>query len=242
MRYWGTTDPGCVRSQNQDTYIIEKMGMRTLLCVVCDGMGGAKSGNVASSIAAEVFAQEVAGKFHGKMNMEQAERLLQTAVGLANRAVYEKAGESPDFEGMGTTLTAVLVYKRQVLAVNVGDSRIYRVDDTITQITEDHSLVQMMLRQGEITPEQARNYPGRNYITRAIGTDQQVDCDIFHMELERGDCLLLCSDGLSNLVDPQEMLFEIRHGGKMDTCCARLRDLVISRGAPDNVTAVLVRL
>jgi protein phosphatase len=242
MRYWGITDPGCVRSQNQDTYIIERIGMHSLLCVVCDGMGGAKSGNVASSIAAEVFAQEVVEKFRSNMTMEQVERLLQTAVGLANRAVYEKAGEGPDFEGMGTTLTAVLVYKRQVLAVNVGDSRIYRVDDTITQITEDHSLVQMMLRQGEISREQARNYPGRNYITRAIGTDQQVDCDIFHMELERGNCLLLCSDGLSNLVDPQEMLFEIRHGGKMDTCCARLRDLVISRGAPDNVTAVLVRL
>ena len=242
MRYWGITDPGCVRSQNQDTYIIEKIGLHSLLCVVCDGMGGAKSGNVASSIAAEVFAQEVVEKFRSNMTMEQVERLLQTAVGLANRAVYEKAGEGPDFEGMGTTLTAVLVYKRQVLAVNVGDSRIYRVDDTITQVTEDHSLVQMMLRQGEISREQARNYPGRNYITRAIGTDQQVDCDIFHMELERGNCLLLCSDGLSNLVDPQEMLFEIRHGGKMDTCCARLRDLVISRGAPDNVTAVLVRL
>ena len=242
MRYWGITDPGCVRSQNQDTYIIERIGMHSLLCVVCDGMGGAKSGNVASSIAAEIFAREVGEKFRNNMTMEQVERLLQTAVGRANRAVYEKAGESPDFEGMGTTLTAVLVYKRQVLAVNVGDSRIYRVDDSITQVTEDHSLVQMMLRQGEISREPARNSPGRNYITRAIGTDRQVDCDIFHMELERGNCLLLCSDGLSNLVDPQEMLFEIRHGGKMDTCCARLRDLVISRGAPDNVTAVLVRL
>lgn len=242
MRYWGVTDPGCVRGQNQDTFIAEKIGLNTLLCVVCDGMGGAKSGNVASSIAADVFAQEVARNFKSRMNMEQVEQVLQAAVDQANRAVYEKAADGPDYEGMGTTLAAALIYKRQVLVVNVGDSRVYRVDDTITQMTRDHSLVQMMLQQGQISLEQARNYPGRNYITRAIGTDQRVECDFFHTELERGDHLLLCSDGLSNLLDPQEMLFEIAHGGKPETCCGRLRDIAISRGAPDNVTAVLVRV
>jgi protein phosphatase len=137
---------------------------------------------------------------------------------------------------------AALVKGKQVAVVNVGDSRLYRINDEIKQITEDHSLVQMMLRRGELTREQAKNFPGKNYITRAIGTEPTVDCDFFHLDMKKDECLLLCSDGLSNLLDEQEMLFEVAHGAKMDHCCQRLRDIAIKRGAPDNVTSILIQI
>ena len=138
---------------------------------------------------------------------------------------------------------AALLRGRHVAVANVGDSRVYRVNDEgISQITVDHSLVQMMLRNGDLTPEQARNFPGKNYITRAIGTEPTVKCDLFHLELERGDCLLLCSDGLTNLVDDQEILFEIVHGVSKKHCCQRLLDIAKNRGAPDNVTCILVQV
>lgn len=242
MRYWGMTDPGCVRAQNQDTYVIEKLARGAVLCVVCDGMGGAKSGNVASSLAAEVFVQELRRSYRGQTDKENLEQLLDKAVKLANYTVYDQARQRPEYEGMGTTLVAVLIKGKQATVVNVGDSRLYRINEEIKQVTEDHSLVQVMLRRGELTREQAKNFPGRNYITRAIGTEPSIECDFFHLDMKKGECLLLCSDGLSNLLDAQEMLFEVVHGAKMDHCCQRLRDIAINRGAPDNVTSVLVQI
>jgi len=142
---------------------------------------------------------------------------------------------------MGTTLVCVLVNGKNATFINVGDSRGYHIDrDGVTQITVDHSLVQLMVDRKELTPEQAKTYPGKNLITRAIGTEPQLNCDIFHKKLERGDCLLLCSDGLSNLIDEQEILFEVVHGVDKGKCCQRLLDIVKKRGAPDNVTSVLV--
>lgn len=242
MRYWGLTDPGCVRAQNQDTFIVEKLGHGTTLCVVCDGMGGAKSGNVASSLAAEVFVREMRRNYRGQTDKEALEQMLGRAVKLANYTVYDQANQNAEYEGMGTTLVAVLIKGKQVTAVNVGDSRLYRINEDIRQVTEDHSLVQMMLRRGELTREQAKNFPGRNYITRAIGTEETIECDYFHLDMKKGEYLLLCSDGLSNLLDEQEMLFEVIHGQKPDHCCQRLRDIAINRGAPDNVTSILVQI
>ena len=112
--------------------------------------------------------------------------------------------------------------------------------DGIRQLTKDHSLVQMMVERGELTPELARTYPGKNLITRAIGTEPMVMCDIFHLELSKGDFLLLCSDGLSNMMDEQEILFEVAHGVNKQYCCQRLLDIAKNRGAPDNVTSILI--
>ena len=162
-------------------------------------------------------------------------------VKLANFTVYDQAMEFEDFMGMGTTLVAALIQGKTAYIVNVGDSRAYYVNqEGIRQITTDHSLVQLMVSQGELTPERARNYPGKNLITRAIGTEPVVNCDIFHRKVEKGSCLLLCSDGLSNLVDEQEILFEVNLGGEKAQCCQRLLDIALSRGAPDNVTSLLV--
>lgn len=241
MQYWGLTDPGCVRAQNQDTYLITQLDRNTLLCTLCDGMGGAKSGNVASSLAAEVFTQEVRRSWKSGLDAAATEQMLRSAVKLANFTVFDQAQQFEEFSGMGTTLVAALVQGREVRVINVGDSRAYAITrEGIRQITKDHSLVQMMLERGELTPEQARRYPGKNLITRAIGTEPTVDSDLYAFLLGRGESLLLCSDGLSNMMDEQEILFEVAHGVNKQYCCQRLLEIAKNRGAPDNVTSVLV--
>ena len=241
MQYWGLTDPGCVRSQNQDTFMTEQLDRNTLLCVVCDGMGGAKSGNVASSLAAEVFVEEVRRTWNPGIDQEKIDRMLEAAVKLANFTVYDQAQQFEEFRGMGTTLVATLIQGKSVTVVNVGDSRAYCVGrGGIRCLTVDHSLVQVMVQRGDLTPEQARTYPGKNFITRAVGTEPVVLSDLYHLDVDRGDSLILCSDGLSNMMDDQEILFEVVHGVKKEHCCQRLLDIAKNRGAPDNVTSVMV--
>ena len=243
MQYWAVTDPGCVREQNQDTYQIEDLGKNAVLCIVCDGMGGAKSGNVASSLAAEVFVDEIRRTWVQDMSQAQIDQMLQAAVKLANFTVYDQGKQFDEFSGMGTTLVAALIRDREATIVNVGDSRAYRINEGgIRKVTIDHSLVEMMVLRGELTPEAAKSYPGKNYITRAVGTEAIAECDVFHLDLEREDYLLLCTDGLSNVVDDQEMLFEVVHGAEKAHCCAQLLEIAKMRGAPDNVTCVLVQL
>ena len=204
MQYWALTDPGCTRTQNQDAYQIEELDRSTLLCVVCDGMGGARSGNVASSLAVDVFTQEIKRSWKPDMDPDRLDQMLYSAVKLANFTVYDQAQQFEDFAGMGTTLVAALIQGKLATIVNVGDSRAYHVDqDGIRQITVDHSLVQMMVARGELSPEKARSYP-------------------------------------SNIIDDQEILFEVAHGQEWQQCCQRLLDIAKKRGAPDNVTSVLV--
>lgn len=241
MQAWGLTDLGCIRAQNQDTFLIEKLDRQTLLCVVCDGMGGAKSGNIASTLAADVFVQEVKQTWTGDTNQNSVDQMLKNAVKLANFTVYDQSQQFEEFTGMGTTLVAVLISGGWATIVNVGDSRAYLIDrGGIHQVTVDHSVVQLMVSRGEITPEQAKTYPGKSLITRAIGTETMVICDLFHKKVSRGDYFLLCSDGLSNLMDDQEILFEVAHGQDKSKCCQRLLDIAKNRGAPDNVTSILV--
>ena len=241
MQCWGLSDPGCVRAQNQDAYQMEKLDRSTLLCVVCDGMGGAKSGNIASSLAVDVFLQEIRQNWKPKLDQAKIDQILQNAVKLANFTVYDQSRQIPEFDGMGTTLVAVLVCGKKATVVNVGDSRAYGIDRSgIRQISKDHSLVQMMVDRGDLTAERAKSYPGKNFITRAVGTETTVQCDIFHLDVVKGDYFLLCSDGLSNTMDDQEILFEVVHGVNKAHCCQRLLDIAKNRGAPDNVTSVLV--
>lgn len=243
MRFWSVTDPGCVRAENQDAHSITRMDRNTVLFVVCDGMGGAKAGNVASALASESFTQQVQTHYRSALTAEMLDLMLDQAVQQTNFTVYDQAGQSEEYAGMGTTLAAVLLRGKMATVVNVGDSRVYRInDDGITQITVDHSLVQLMIQRGELPPERARSFPGKNYITRAVGTEATVKCDVFHLDLKRGDHLLICSDGLTNLVHDQEILFETVYGGNKADCCQRLLDIAKNRGAPDNVTAILVQV
>lgn len=243
MQSWGVTDLGCVRTQNQDAYKIEELDRNSLLCVVCDGMGGARSGNIASTLASDVFAQQIRDGWRSNMSSDEVDDLLRSTVKLVNFTVYDQARQFADFAGMGTTLVAAIISGKQVTVANVGDSRCYHLrPDGIRQITVDHSLVQMMVHKGDLTPEQAKKYPGKNMITRAVGTESGVQCDLFHLDVERGEGLLLCTDGLSNLMDDQEILFEYIHGSDRQTCCQQLLEVAKNRGAPDNVTCVLVQV
>ena len=157
--------------------------------------------------------------------------------------VHDQSRQFEEFSGMGTTLVAALVAGKQAYIVNIGDSRAYCItSDGIDQLTVDHSLVQMMIQRGELTPEQAKTYPGKNLITRAVGTETAVTADIFHRKMESGQHLLLCTDGLTNLMDDLEILFEVVHGADKSSACQRLLDIAKNRGAPDNVTCVLVQI
>ena len=243
MNQWGLTDRGNVRAQNQDYFTIVRFSPEHAVAVVCDGMGGAKSGNVASRLATDVFIREVKRTWNASLDDDALRRMLVDAVELANRAVYEHAQLSEDFSGMGTTLVAAFVKTDLAIAVNVGDSRAYLLrEQGVTRITEDHSVVQLMVRRGEITEEEARTYPGKNLITRAVGTEPRVSCDVFTLRVAPGDAILLCSDGLSNLLTDQELLFEVVHAVHKEQCCQHLIEIAKDRGAPDNITAVLMRI
>lgn len=243
MEAWGLTDVGNVREQNQDAYRIVSLKEHSLLAAVCDGMGGARAGNVASRLACEVFSGEIERSFSPTMTLDEAERMLRSAATLANIAVFEQAQISPEYEGMGTTLVAALVYGKGTLVLNIGDSRAYLMNgDGVRCITTDHSVVELMVRRGELTAEQAKTHPSKNLITRAVGTGTQVLADVFRVPTGKNDSILLCSDGLSNLLADQELLFEVAHGANKSDCCQRLLEIAKERGAPDNVTSVLISL
>ena len=242
MEAWGLTDTGNVREENQDFYRMERLGPETLLAVVCDGMGGARAGNVASELAVKAFSDHIRASHKGVSGAERIFSLLREALARANRAVYEKAQSSEDYAGMGTTLVAAIVSGEDVLISNVGDSRAYLLGSGgIQQISKDHSLVGSMVEQGNMTEQEARRHPNRNLITRALGPEENVRDDEFSCKWKQGDYLLLCTDGLVNTVSDQELLFEIVHTEDPEHCLRRLVDISVSRGAPDNITAILMQ-
>lgn len=241
MQAWGLTDPGMMRTQNQDYYSILKLSRDQLLVIVCDGMGGARAGNIASKMAVEVFTGEVRRNVRSNMKSERIDGMLCAALELANKAVYEQSQLSEEYKGMGTTLVTAFFQRDRVTIANVGDSRAYLFNkDGVSAITTDHSVVEMMVQRGELTREAAKNHPGKNLITRAVGTEPAVNCDLFHLQLNKGDSVLLCSDGLSNVMSDQEMLFEVIHGVNKSDCCQRLMNIANFRGSPDNVTIALI--
>ena len=241
MKIVAKTDQGKVRKDNQDSFAAGELPGGVVWAVVCDGMGGAKSGNVASSLAVDVFVQEVTRNWTSQTDWDKCDMILRSAVKLANFTVYDQACQFEEFSGMGTTLVAAVIRKNQASIINVGDSRCYYLSEgEVSQVTEDHSVVGLMVARGQISEEEARNHPNKNLITRAVGTEPQVECDCFYLGLDHGEYLLLCSDGLSNLVSRPEMLFEITHNEDLSECCQRLIDIAKTRGAPDNVTLVLI--
>ena len=247
MKSFGLTDKGMVRADNQDSFIIEKLRTKDCLIVaLCDGMGGAKAGGLASQIANRAFVSSVFGRLSARNNRPvDYERMLKDACREANDVAYEDSQFSEEFNGMGTTIVGGVIKSNGVgHIINVGDSRAYlisRRNDSISQITRDHSLVEDLLEHGVITPEQVKTHPQRNVITRAVGTDAEVEADYFNFELGIGDILLLCSDGLSNTIGDGEMLEEAKSHREPEDLCRRLLDLALSRGARDNVTVVAVK-
>ncbi len=242
MFAWGITDKGVSRQQNQDSFHLEVYHESDqAVCVICDGMGGARAGNVASELAVQVFVEEMRLALKPGMSQRSMRASLRSAVRAANDKVYGRSRPGSEFAGMGTTLVSCVATPGQAVIANVGDSRAYIIDrDGIERITRDHSLVEDLLARGELSREEAKNHPSRNLITRALGTDKDVHCDIYVLDLRPGDYLLLCSDGLTNTLEDQEILYEVLHGGDPAMCCRRLTDMANSRGGPDNITIILV--
>lgn len=243
MKAWGITDVGLRRQENQDTYAFEEFGAPgTVVAIVCDGMGGVQGGQLASSLAVSTYMEALHERVHTDMTTEQVAGMAAECVRQANRAVYERSFEDDGYHGMGTTLVSAIVSDDTAVISNVGDSRAYHISsDGIRRVTRDHSVVESLIEAGNITPEQARTHPNRNLITRALGPDRSIECDSFVVTLASEDCLLLCSDGLSNTVEDGEMLEIVRAESDGVQALARLVELSKRRGAPDNVTAVLIR-
>ena len=243
MNIWGMTDIGLVRRENQDAYAVrvsEDSGHT--VCVVCDGMGGPGGGKLASSLAVNAFVDSCLANLREDMTWEQVKETAAFAVAAANTAVYERSCNEPGLYGMGTTLVSAIVRDGRAVFNNVGDSRAYLVrSGLITRITKDHSLVEHLVDQGDITEEEARRHPHRNLITRALGPDPEALSDSYEVSLETGDWLLLCTDGLIGTVTDQEMARELTVDADDNERLNRLLELAKAQGAPDNVTAVLLR-
>ena len=245
MNIFGLTDIGAVRRDNQDSYAIRVLDDSFAVAVVCDGMGGAQAGNVASAIAVETFcaAIDTAAKGGIPKDIQTRREILADACKQANSKVFERSVSSLEYEGMGTTLVAAMICPNEVHIVNVGDSRCYLINEQlIHQVTLDHSLVQVLVERGEITPEQARTHPKKNLITRALGVDSHVLSDPYRIPREEGSWLLLCSDGLSNVISDDVLHDEITKAENPEECARRLLALTMENGAPDNVTIVLAQL
>ena len=211
--------------------------------MVCDGMGGAAGGKLASRIAVTTYLEELEKVLTAAMNPEQLREASSYAVSLANRAIQTVAGESPEYGGMGTTLVSAITYEDGAVITNVGDSRAYHISAAgITRVTTDHSLVQSMVERGDITAEEARRHPNRNLITRALGPDIDAECDGYICPMAAGEFLLLCSDGLVNTVTDQEMLSVVLHSEGLEHALEWLLQIAKEHGAPDNVTAVLLQV
>lgn len=249
MKTWSMTDVGLVRKENQDAYAVREIRETGhTVCVVCDGMGGPKGGKLASALAVESFMDHCLAGLCAGMAAGQVQQLAEHAVEAANRTVYDRSLAEPVLRGMGTTLVSAVIWGEQALVTNVGDSRAYIVrtgaEDQkrgIARITKDHSVVEKLVDMGNITEEEARRHPDRNLITRALGPEGAVLSDSYLVRLCPGDSLLLCSDGLVDTVTSGEMETEILREEDGDLCLESLLKLAKSRGASDNVTAVLLR-
>ena len=244
MKLFGVTDVGRHRKDNQDSFVFRELDGAALL-LVCDGMGGAQAGSVASSVAVETFSAFVEERFAQgpRDDPEWWEDTLAEACAQANQKVFELAQANPEYRGMGTTLVAALALPGESYVVNVGDSRCYLLENgMIRQVTVDHSLVQLLVDRGEITAEEARRHPQKNLITRALGVEPAVACDLLRVETGQGSRLLLCSDGLSNVLPDLVLLRTSLDERGPEELCRRLVDMTLELGAPDNVTVVLAEL
>ena len=241
MLIYGKTDIGMVRKENQDSYDIRATAPSGhTIGIVCDGMGGPAGGQLASGVAVKTYMDYLEGHLQSGADVPDALRICKEAVLEANRAVWTEA-QKMGYPSMGTTLVAALACASGVIVVNVGDSRAYYLyGNQIFRITRDHSLVQDMIERGELTEEEARAHPKRNLITRALGPDEYVECDAYVCHMQPHSSLLLCSDGLMNTVTDGEIL-NITRKYAPERCPEELIEEAKRRGAPDNVTVVIMR-
>ena len=251
MQYSAYTNVGRIRNQNEDCFMVEELTDAVCLFTVCDGMGGASAGETASATACSVYhsamtralqAHLTSAHLLTPLNAKLCKRLLIDALNEANSAVYQLAKTDPALEGMGTTLVSVLLVNKTAYIVNVGDSRAYYYKDgELCQITKDHSYVQYLVDNGMIQPDEAESHPHKNLITRSVGTSAEITPDLFALETRRTEAILLCSDGLTNMVNETEIAGvlgddEVEFSHK----AARLVAKANSHGGTDNITALVI--
>ena len=237
MKSYSLTDVGVVRKVNQDyVYTSDKpVGHLPNLFVVADGMGGHRAGDYASKYTVEVLERELK-----RTDEEDVERALIQAVKVANHELIREAGTDEHLKGMGTTIVVATIINQMMYFANVGDSRLYLINQGILQLTKDHSLVEEMVRLGGIKPEEAKHHPDKNIITRAIGAKEEVEVDFYEHRLKKGDIILMCTDGLSNMVEDEE-LFHIVQGARAGVEAAEmLVETAKENGGTDNIGLVLI--
>ena len=246
MKSFGMTDKGAIRKDNQDCFILEKCEAKgCLIAALCDGMGGAKAGGIASQLSNKAFVSYIYTKLTSRLPRSvDYKRILEAACAEANGVAFEYSHFDDEFDGMGTTIVGgVIKNNGNGYIINVGDSRAYLISHRpagIRQITRDHSLVEELIEAGAITAEQARSHPRKNVITRALGSDPRVECDYFTFTLQSGDILLMCSDGLSNIVSDLELFEYAKEFPEPEALCRALMSKALNRRAKDNVTIVAV--
>lgn len=241
MQIYSKTDKGRVRAINQDACRTGILSDSVGFAIVCDGMGGANAGDVASGTAVNAITDYITNSYRGTMELPDLEKMAKNALESANIQLYDMALNSPEYAGMGTTADLVILSGKTAVIAHVGDSRVYLVNDTVTQLTKDHSVVQSLIESGKITPEDAKFHPRKNVITRAVGSEETVAVDLASPELNEGDILLLCTDGLTNYVELTDIASVLKTND-----LSKATDLLIQKanenGGGDNITVVAVSI
>ena len=234
------SDVGLVRSMNQDACAAGEFPDGMGWAVVCDGMGGAASGDVASATAVKIISERIQASYREGMQANSIRSVLFSAIETANAVVFEMSQSNIEFEGMGTTVVAAILRNDAVYIAHAGDSRAYRITpDSIAQLTRDHSMVQAMVDRGQITPSEAREHPRKNIITRALGVDSRILIDFCEEPFERSDILLICTDGLTNMVEDEE-IFRAAQSAAAGELPEKLVRMANENGGQDNVTVVTI--
>jgi protein phosphatase len=241
VRVAARTDTGQIRASNEDCYSAGELPGDVAWAVICDGMGGAAGGNIASRTAVKCIADAIVGAWQDDMGSRSIRHLLLTALDNANLRVFELSKANNDLSGMGTTVVAALITEQKAYVAHAGDSRAYICNgEHLAQITKDHSVVQAMLDNGQITEDEARAHPRRNLITRALGVYETLEVDYCEEELPEGSLLLVCTDGLTNAVSNEEIPAVLREV-PFDLAADALVHRANQNGGPDNITVVLVK-
>ena len=240
IEYAAMTNKGMVRETNQDYYYASTEGKP--LFILCDGMGGHASGDVASKSTAESVSRYIKMHVPFDLDSEKARTLLTGAVVFANKLVFARSKTSIDFKGMGTTCDVCMADFDIMYISHVGDSRVYLLRGTeITPLTQDHTLIEELVKNGTISKEEAENHPNKHMITRAVGTEKTIESDFIKQKMQDGDMFLMCSDGLTNMLTDVQIKDAMLVGGDLKTTVKMLVDRANENGGLDNITAVLIK-
>ena len=239
MKTYSKTDKGPVRDTNQDAVVTGKLSDGAVYAAVCDGMGGANAGNIASETAARGISEYLRNSYRSEMDLGDVEKLLSNAIVSANIEVYDLSLKRQDLKGMGTTVVAILARDDGAVIAHVGDSRAYKIADDITRLTRDHSVVQNLIESGEITVDDAKTHPKKNVITRALGVEENIIVDSLLVPPEENDVFMLCTDGLTGYAEESEILNVFKET-KPSKVPQALIDLAVKGGGGDNITVITV--